>query len=238
MWKYVIFVVELHGIDQKRDDVIGCLTYNERKEMMRKLFMAALLVVAGVTGAAAQDWKSILSGVVQTVVSDKLTTGSSLAGTWVFVAPECQFESDNLLAKAGGEAVAAKIEEKLEPVYNKIGLDSCMLVFNSDSTYTLQLRRTNSGGTYSFDSESKTLTLKTKLGVSVKAHVEVVGTTMNLQFNADKLMSALQALTNLVAKVNSTASTVNSLAGNYDGLRLGFELKKVGDDQSVSRWQF
>lgn len=205
---------------------------------MRKLVLIAMLMGAGVMAANAQDWKSILSGVVKTVVDDKLTTGNSVVGTWVFVAPECQFESDNLLAKAGGEAVSAKIEQKLEPVYNKIGLDSCMLVFNADSTYTLQLKRATSNGTYSFDAESKTLTLKTKVGVSVKAHVEVLGSTMSLQFNADKLMSALQALTNLVSKINSTASTVNSLAGNYDGLRLGFELEKVGDEQSVSKWGF
>ena len=205
---------------------------------MRKLVLIAMLMGAGVMAANAQDWKSILSGVVKTVVDDKLTTGNSVVGTWVFVAPECQFESDNLLAKAGGEAVSAKIEQKLEPVYNKIGLDSCMLVLNADSTYTLQLKRATSNGTYSFDAESKTLTLKTKVGVSVKAHVEVLGSTMSLQFNADKLMSALQALTNLVSKINSTASAVNSLADNYDGLMLGFELEKVGDEQSVSKWGF
>lgn len=202
------------------------------------MLLVVLLTGVGAMAVNAQDWKSVLSGVVKTVVGDKLTTDNSITGTWVFVAPECQFESDNFLAKAGGEAVSSKIEQKLEPVYNKIGLDSCMLVFNADSTYTLQLKRASSNGTYSFDSENKTLTLKTKLGVSVKAHVEVLGSTMSLQFNADKLMSALQALTNLVSKINSTASTVNSLAGNYDGLRLGFELEKVGDDKSVSRWGF
>ena len=205
---------------------------------MRKLVLIAILMGAGVMAANAQDWKSLLSGVVKSVVGDKLTTESSITGTWVFVAPSCRFESDNLLAKAGGEAASAKIEQKLEPVYNKIGLDSCMLVFNADSTYTLQLKRATSNGTYSFDAESKTLTLKTKVGVSVKAHVEVLGSTMSLQFNADKLMSALQALTNLVSKINSTASAVNSLADNYDGLMLGFELEKVGDEQSVSKWGF
>ena len=100
------------------------------------------------------------------------------------------------------------------------------------------MKRATSNGTYSFDAESKTLTLKTKVGVSVKAHVEVLGSTMSLQFNADKLMSALQALTNLVSKINSTASAVNSLADNYDGLMLGFVLEKVGDEQSVSKWGF
>ena len=49
---------------------------------------------------------------------------------------------------------------------------------------------------------------------------------MSLLFNADKLMSALKALTSLTSQTSSAASAVNSLADNYDGLQLGFELEK------------
>ena len=53
--------------------------------------------------AEAQDLKSILSGVAKAVVGNKATTASSIIGTWTYSGPECQFESENLLAKAGGE---------------------------------------------------------------------------------------------------------------------------------------
>lgn len=195
--------------------------------MMKKLLLLACLFNLLEVSVFAQDWKSILSGVAKEVIGDKLTTAESVVGTWEFASPACKFESDNLLAKAGGEAVATQIEQKLEPLYNKIGLDSCVLTFKGDSTYVLRLKNgVSSNGTYSFDAENKTLTLKTRLGVSVKAQAEVIGNTMNLQFNADKLMSALQALTNLVSKINSNASTINSLITNYDGLMLGLELKR------------
>lgn len=49
---------------------------------------------------------------------------------------------------------------------------------------------------------------------------------MSLVFNADKLMSVLKTITGTVSKVNSTAATINSVAGSYDGLMLGSDLKK------------
>ena len=198
---------------------------------MRRLVLAALLAVAATTGAWAQDWGSLLKGVVSGVVGDKLTTEGSVMGTWRFAGPDCEFESDNLLAKAGGEAAARKIEEKLAPVYEKLGLDSCELTFADDSTFALRARGRETTGTFSFDGEEKTLTLRTRLGLSVTARVEVAGTTMRLQFKADRLMAALQALTSLVAKANATAETVNSLAANYDGLRLGLELTKESSER-------
>ena len=82
--------------------------------MLRCLFMAAVMTVAG--NAGAQDLKSVLSGVVKNVVGDKTTTASSIIGTWTYAGPECQFESDNLLAKAGGEVAAKEVEEKIQKV--------------------------------------------------------------------------------------------------------------------------
>ena len=53
-------------------------------------------------------------------------------GTWSYQAPECQFESDQLLAKAGGEVAAKEVEEKLQTIYDKIGLTSIKYIFKED----------------------------------------------------------------------------------------------------------
>ena len=201
---------------------------------MKRLMLVALLVGLGMTSVRAQDWGSILGGVVKGVVGDKLTTGSSLEGTWRMTGPDCRFESDNLLAKAGGEAVAGKVEEKLKPVYERLGLDSCELTFQPDSAFTLVLKGRTTTGTYAFDEEGKTVTLRTRLGLGVTASVEVTGTTMRLLFKADRLLDALRALTSLVAKVNESAGTVDDLAGNYDGLMLGLELTKTSEQRPSS----
>ena len=45
----------------------------------------------------------------------KTLTEESLYGTWVYQSPEVRFESENLLAKAGGEVVAHGLNAKGEP---------------------------------------------------------------------------------------------------------------------------
>lgn len=192
--------------------------------MLRCLFMAAVMTVAG--NAGAQDLKSVLSGVVKNVVGDKTTTASSIIGTWTYAGPECQFESDNLLAKAGGEVAAKEVEEKIQKVYEKVGMDGCQYTFGEDGSYSCTVKGKTSSGTYTFDSDAKTVTMKSKLGIKTVAYVTVTGDDMSLVFNADKLMSVLKTITSAASSVNSTASTISSIADSYDGLRLGFELKK------------
>lgn len=186
-----------------------------------------LLVMCGVSAnAGAQDLKSILSGVAKAIVGNKATTASSIIGTWTYSGPECQFESENLLAKAGGEVAAKEVEEKMTAVYNKVGMDNIRYTFNEDGTYSYQMKKRTVTGTYVFDDAAKTITMTGKLGLKTVAYVTVTGNDMSMVFKADKLMSILKTITGAASKVNSTAATINSVAGAYDGLMLGFELKK------------
>ena len=81
--------------------------------------------------AEAQDLKSILTGVAKAAIGNKATTAHSIVGTWSYQAPECQFESDQLLAKAGGEVAAKEVEEKLPASMKKF------IAENNISFYTL-----------------------------------------------------------------------------------------------------
>lgn len=195
--------------------------------MLRKgiLFLAFFSCVFSMD-AMSQDWKSLLGNVAKNVIGDKLTTSQSLIGTWKYVSPDCSFKSDQLLAKAGGEAVAVKVEDELDKVFKKLGTDACSYTFNADSTYTFTMKKRTIQGTYSFNPETKTITMTSRLGVVQTAQVAVTGTSMSLLFNADKLMSVLTALTRMVSKVSSAGATVDGLISNYDGLLLGFKLEK------------
>ncbi|KAB5429005.1 MAG: DUF4923 family protein [Phocaeicola vulgatus] len=195
------------------------------KTLLKCLCMC-LAMFAILVNANAQDLKSILTGVAKAVVGDKATTSSSIIGTWKYVGPQCQFESENLLAKAGGEVAAKEVEEKMQTVYDRIGMSGCEYTFNEDGTYSYTLKKRTMSGTYTFNDKEKTITMKGKLGVKTVAHVTVTGNDMSLVFNADKLMSVLKTIIGTVSKVNSTAATINSVAGSYDGLMLGFDLKK------------
>lgn len=197
----------------------------KKKTLLKSIWI--LLVICGVSAnAGAQDLKSILSGVAKSVVGNKATTASSIIGTWTYSGPECQFESENLLAKAGGEMAAKEVEEKMIAVYNKVGMNNIRYTFNEDGTYSYQMKKRTVTGSYVFDDAAKTITMTGKLGLKTVAYVTVTGNDMSMVFKADKLMSILKTITGAASKVNSTAATINSVAEAYDGLMLGFELKK------------
>ena len=195
----------------------------KKKTLLKSIWI--LLVMCGVSAnAGAQDLKSILSGVAKAVVGNKATTASSIIGTWTYSGPECQFESENLLAKAGGEMAAKEVEEKMIAVYNKVGMNNIRYTFNEDGTYSYQMKKRTVTGSYVFDDAAKTITMTGKLGLKTVAYVTVTGNDMSMVFKADKLMSILKTITGAASKVNSTAATINSVAEAYDGLML--ELKK------------
>ena len=197
----------------------------KKKTLLKSIWI--LLVMCGVSAnAGAQDLKSILSGVAKAVVGNKATTASSIIGTWTYSGPECQFESENLLAKAGGEMAAKEVEEKMIAVYNKVGMNNIRYTFNEDGTYSYQMKKRTVTGSYVFDDAAKTITMTGKLGLKTVAYVTVTGNDMSMVFKADKLMSILKTISGAASKVNSTAATINSVAEAYDGLMLGFELKK------------
>ena len=193
----------------------------KKKTLLKSIWI--LLVMCGVSAnAGAQDLKSILSGVAKAVVGNKATTASSIIGTWTYSGPECQFESENLLAKAGGEMAAKEVEEKMIAVYNKVGMNNIRYTFNEDGTYSYQMKKRTVTGSYVFDDAAKTITMTGKLGLKTVAYVTVTGNDMSMVFKADKLMSILKTITGAASKVNSTAATINSVAEAYDGLMLGF----------------
>jgi len=123
------------------------------------------------------------------------------------------------------------LEKKLKTYCAKVGIVEGMFnyVFNSDSTFTNALKKKTLKGTFSVNSDEKTVELKYALGGKLKvttltAHVVISGDELSLLFNADKLLDFLTKLSSI--SDNSTLKLVNKLASEYDGMMLGFELKK------------
>lgn len=195
---------------------------------MRKvkvLFALAIMMLCA-NGVKAQSISDILSGVAQAVVGDKATTAASLKGTWKYSGPACEFESSNLLSKAGGKAAAQKIEKKVAPVLKTLGVNGIVYTFDGDGNYTSKIKTRVTKGTYKFNEKAKTITFTPELGKAYTAYVVTQGSKMTLTFNASKLMTTLKSITNATSSLSSTTSILNSVIGSYDGMRLGFELKK------------
>ena len=194
---------------------------------MKKLVCIIALLCAVAVQADAQDLKGILSGVAKAVVGDKATTAASLVGTWDYVGPDCQLKGDDVLTNIGGEAAGEEVEEKVEAIYNKAGLNTIQFTFNEDNTCSYTVKGKKVEGTYEFDAEAKTVTIKAgKLGVKVTAHIVTLGSNMSFVFDADKILSVVKTITGVASKINSSAATINALASKFDGMMVGFELKK------------
>ena len=180
---------------------------------MKKLICIIALLCAVSVQADAQSWKDILSGAVKQVVGDKATTETSLIGTWTYVGPDCQLKGDDLLKNIGGDAAGVEVEKKMEPIYEKTGLN------------TIQGKKVE--GTYEFDPEAKTITIQAgRLKVKTIAHVVTLGSNMSFVFDANKIFSVVKTITGAASSLNASASTVSKLLEEFDGMMIGFELKK------------
>ena len=79
---------------------------------------------------------SVTNAIVSVIGLDKVSA-SNLIGTWQYNGPGCAFTSENLLAKAGGEVAATKIEQELKPYFDKTGLTSSNtgITFSEDGKF-------------------------------------------------------------------------------------------------------
>lgn len=176
--------------------------------------------LSGVTGNTG----SLIGNIVSTFAGGITTNKSTIVGKWTYVQPCIQFESENLLAKAGGSLVATRAEAKLADLYNKIGIKPGALtfVFNNDNTCQYAVGSRVMQGKYVFDSATKTMTITTQTGMQIKAFVSVTGNNMGLTFDVSKL---LQLVSGISAKSSSLGS-LTSIIGNFSGMKAGFTFSK------------
>lgn len=188
----------------------------------------ALFLLAVPAGSRAQSLKDLfnkenIEKVVNAVTDNKTV---QMTGTWSFTGSALEFESDNLLQKAGGAVAASTVEKKLDEQLEKIGITAGKLsfTFNADSTLTATVGSKPLNGTYSYDASTQKVNLKFAKIIGLNAKVNCTSGSMDLLFNADKL---LQLLTYLSSKSsNSTLQTIGSLAESYDGMLVGLGLEK------------
>ena len=69
---------------------------------------------SGTTSTTDNGTTSLLGNLLSSVLGESATlSAKSVVGTWKYCGTDCVFESESLLAKAGGAVAATEIEEKL-----------------------------------------------------------------------------------------------------------------------------
>ena len=190
-------------------------------------------VLGGLLGAATGNTSgstssagSIISGLLNNVIGSGTFSKADLcAHTWKYSKPGCAFTSENLLAKAGGEIAANKVEEKLSTYYKKFGFNSSntQFTFTTDGNFSAQIDGKSWQGTYTFDEKTHAIHLKGLL-LSASGYATKTTNGISLLFDQKKLLNLIKMLSTF--KGSSTLSAVGSIANSYDGMRVGFEMTK------------
>lgn len=178
------------------------------------------------TAATSTSIGSIISGLLNNVIGSGTFSKADLcAHTWKYSKPGCAFTSENLLAKAGGEIAASKVEEKLSTYYNKFGFNSSntLFSFTADGNFSAQIDGKPWQGTYTFDEKTHAIHLKGLL-LSASGYATKTTNGISLLFDQKKLLNLIKMLS--AFKGSSTLSAVGTIANSYDGMRVGFEMTK------------
>lgn len=195
-----------------------CITLILKK--IKKIFVvlsAALLL--GTVSPNAQSLKELFSNggvksVVESVVDQLDVIPKNIEGNWTFSGSAVKFTGDNMLMNAASELAVGKVEDTL----------------NEDGTFSTSFNQAKFPGQYTFSQQEKTLELdygkNEKLkGIALKTNVSVGTSTMQLLFNADKLLEFISKITSSVG--DSKLGALTSLLDQYDGMQIGFELTRV-----------
>ena len=204
--------------------------------MKKKTFIllaAATLTLSGCGLSGQSGLGSIISSasngetignVIQSVLGLTKVSQKDIIGTWSYQQPGCAFTSEKLLAQAGGEVVAADIKSKLKPYYEKMGISTATtkVTFSEDGKFSATIAGKTLSGTYTYDEAQSKISMKAML-FTINCYAKRNAGSMGFLFEASKLITLMQTMAALSG--NSDLQGIGDLAKNYDGLRIGFDMK-------------
>ncbi|MBE6293942.1 MAG: DUF4923 family protein [Bacteroidales bacterium] len=198
---------------------------------------------ANADSSKVESATNAVSNVLGSLLGNSLpVTDDMLVGTWSYTSVACVLSGDEALSNIGGALGSSKIEETLNGYLSRVGLKegSCFFTFASDSSCVFKVAGKEVKGKYTFDANEKKLQLNFYSRLNMTADVAYNLNTLNIVFNADKLLSLVKSVTSKVAGSSNSGSKASSLLGgsssalssvssileNYDGMMLGMKLKK------------
>ena len=155
------------------------------------------------------------------------TTKKALVGSWVYEEPAIQFESQNLLDKAGGVVASQSVADNITPYFEMLGLKTggIALDLREDNTCTITLGGQTIDGTYEFDDETKKLSLKAGFIPLPAAYLSIVNNQMAMTYDSSLLLNIIKVIGS-ASSAQSNLASISKLADSYDGMKTGFTFKK------------
>jgi len=206
-----------------------------KKNMLR--MMVAMLMMLVAPSVHAQDWQSVLNGVLGGGQSEDIVSGitsifssekqankNNIIGTWSYTEPAIMFTSDNLLTKLAAKVAANKLEDKLQSYLTQYGIKpgALVLTFNEDGTCTETLNGKTMKGKWEVKDSKLVLTLGGIKALQITTQID--GKDMMFVTDATKLLKLFKSVG--AKSTNKNIQTVTSLMKNVDGMQAGVSLKK------------
>lgn len=194
-------------------------------------------ILGGLGGSSNNSGSgNILSGIIEGVFTKSNLSLEDLVGEYQASGPAVTFKSDNFLQKAGGIAGAAAIESKLNPYYEKYGLNNMTLTVDKDYNFVMKIKSLSLKGTITKNDSDGTFNFNFNVvGISLgkfTAYVEKSGKNLNLMFDATKLKSFISAVAKFTG--NSLATAAGSILDSYDGMCVGWKMTCTSTSQTSS----
>lgn len=166
---------------------------------------------------------STIGNLLEGVFSRSDIDVADMSGIWTVDGSAVAFKSQDFMAKAGGAAVAAKLQTELDPYYQRYGLTGAVLSIDSDGNCSIKLARGSINGVITKQAKGEFLfniTLLGKTVSSVPLYVRKTSQTMDMMFDVAKLKEILKLVGRFSG--NSLASALIDLLDKYEGVYIGF----------------
>ncbi|HBX46714.1 DUF4923 family protein [Limibacterium fermenti] len=175
---------------------------------------------------AQSSGKSIINSVLNKVTQTSKVQPQDLTGEWNYQGSACHFESNNILKNMGGAVAAEQVENQFDNYLSKIGIGvgTCKFAFSNGNTYNANLGKMPLNGKYTVEEATKQITLTYKGMAKIHGTVKKSGNNLQLLFDADNLLKLLKIASSMTN--DSKLKAITTFTDMYDGLQLGFDLKK------------
>jgi hypothetical protein len=204
------------------------------KKLVLKSFVMSVVLMTSVSanaqislGNLGDAIGKVVGGDVASVISgNNNVTAETLAGTWSYQQPAVEFESSNLLKKAGGKIASATIEKKLVTQFAKVGITAgkFMMTFNADGTFAaIKNGQTSTSGKYTISGE-KIIFSYLEGAANVTGYAQIQDGVLSITFDSSKLLDVVSKVGSISS--NSSLSTIGTLAKSFDGMKSGMKFTK------------
>lgn len=157
----------------------------------------------------------------------------SLVGDWTYTGSAVALTGKTMLAQVGAAAAQTTMQEKVDSYLAKVGIVSGAMKFSftADNNFVCTFGNKTLTGTWSYDPATNATHLyfgKIMKYLQMDGIVKTTAEGCQMLFTADKFLEFAKNFLSVLKTKNasSTVETISALLENYEGLYIGFNLKK------------